>query len=162
LKKTLFVLFLSLLLVGCGSNDADVEDSNAGYTEKVEKHDEMLDSGVEYYLTLMTSKYSSAYNASLTNEDKMKHLNEAITDINIAVLEIEDEYEKGVAPTAELLKLADALLLTIENEMLSDSEGTYDSSRDAGVIIGDLSREYLDGELPIGIQVMTGKDNADD
>lgn len=162
MKKLIFVLLLFVLLVGCGENDSAEDDVDISATASEEKHTEMLDTGVKMYLNQMTAKYSSAFTVSLTSEDKIKYLNEAITDINIAVYEIEDEYEEGTPPTEELFKLADALLASIDYEMIGESEKASNSAQDAGEIIGDLSREYLDGELPVGIKIMTGTDNAND
>lgn len=152
MKRTLLFLVLSFILLGCDSNQEIINGKEKDIVSDATKQDKMLDSGVNLYLNQMTAKYTSAFTVSITEEDKMKYLNEAITDINLAVLEIEDEYEEGAPPTDELFKLADLLLLNIEQVMTG--EESYSTARDAGEIIGDLSREYLDGELPIGIQLM--------
>ena len=159
MKKVLSLLLVSMFVLGACGSATGVEPT---MTEESEKRTEMLSSGVSLYLQQMTSKYSSAFTMAFTKEDKMKYLNEAITDINLAVQEIEDEYEEGTPPTDELFKLADLLLDTIDYEMTGGSVGSDDSAYNAGLIIGDLSREYLDGELPIGIKLMTGKENAND
>lgn len=162
MKRILFILLFFVLLSGCSNDEESAKETNASNSGIEEKHDKMLDSGVRLYLNQMTTKYANAYTVSFTDEDKMKYLNEAITDINLAVQEIEDTYEEGTPPTEELLELADLLLQTIENEMLGDVDSAYESAYEAGVIIGDLSREYLDGELPIGIKLMTEKESAFD
>lgn len=149
MKKIFIILIaVTLLLSACG-NTADVAE-----IEEPEKRTEMSESGVNLYLQKLTGKYSSAYTIARTKEDKMKYLNEAITDINLAVYEIEDEYEEGTPPTKELLELAEHLLDIIDYEMLGENTKAYDSSYQAGIIIGELSDEYLDGELPIGIKLM--------
>lgn len=160
MKRILFILLVSLLVVTGCSNDIAKEDVNTDDPVSMEKKDEMLDSAIKMYLNNMTMNFSSAFTIAVTHEDKMKYLNDAITDINLSVLEIEEKYTRNTPPTEELLELADILLITIEHEMLGETESAYDSARDAGVIIGELSRKHLDGELPIGIKLMTGKENT--
>lgn len=161
MKKAFVLLFISVfVLFGCG-NDAEVEDTESG-TVETEKHTEMLDSGVNYFLTLMTGKYSSAYIAATTSEEKATYLVQAKNDINIAITEIEDEYEEGVEPTDELLELANHLLDAIDNELEGNPQEAYDNAFEAGEIIGSLSSEYLDGELPTGIKIMTEDKGTED
>ncbi|MEN2466722.1 hypothetical protein [Ornithinibacillus sp. JPR2-1] len=155
MKKYLLILIFFVLLAACNTETATEPEEFEGNTE--EKRSEMLDKGVEYYLNTMTNKYSSAFTLSTTNEEKAKYLNEAITDINLAVQDIEDNYEEGTPPTQELFDLADSLLKSIESELTGDSESAYDSSYDAGVLIRQLSDEYLGGELPFGIQLLMDK-----
>lgn len=160
MKRLVIFALLFVFLAGCDNNS--IPNPSDGEIEAIEQKDEMLDSAVRYYLNELTNKYSQAYLYSMSNEEKMNTLNEAITDINIVVMEIEDDYQEGVPPKNELLDLADALLETINHELIGDTDAAYDSSYRAGKIIGDLSREYLDGELPIGIKLMTEKESAFD
>lgn len=158
MKRLLIVsmcVLLGMFMVGCGCNGGS---GDKPATEAVsEKQDEMTEKAVMYYLTAMTANYSSAYTVAINKDQKNEYLNKAITDINIAMSEIENEYEEGVPPTSELLELGKILKLVIEADMLGDNEGAYEYAVKSGEIIGDLSREYLDGDLPIGIQYMIDK-----
>jgi len=161
LKKFIFVmLFPVVLFAACGGSEETTDDVITEEAAPNEKRSEMLDSAVMLYMNQMTMNYSNAFTTSATKEDKMEYLNEAITDINLTVYEIEDEYKEGVPPTDELFQLADHLLDSIDFEMMGEGEEAGNSARDAGVIIGDLSREYLDGELPVGVKMMTGMEDA--
>ena len=158
MKKIFIVLALSIiLLTGCGNTtepDAELTESNE------QKRTEMLEAGVMLYLTEMTNNFSSAYTIATTKEQRNEYLNKAITDINLAVYEIEDKYEEGVPPTNELFELAEKLKLTIDAGLEGDNNVAYDYSVETGEIIGRISREYLDGELPTAFKIMTGLDSA--
>jgi|SRR5690625_3322062 len=114
------------------------------------------------HLLGMTSKYSMAYTTGISSDEKLRYLNEAITDINLEMIEIEDKYDDGTPPTNKLLQLADTLLLSIDMEFTGDRQGAYEQAVNAGEIIGELSKEYLNGELPIGIKNMTGIENTNE
>lgn len=159
MKKALLLVFASILIfAGCNSSS----EKESAKTKESEKQTEMTSTEVELYLTQMTNKYSLAFTASVTQEDKMNYLNEAITEINETVEEIQNKYENGTSPADELLELADILLDTIDYELRGNVEKAQDSAYESGVIIGDISREYLEGELPVGIQMMTGIENANE
>jgi len=153
-KMSILLAVIILALTACGGETETVTPE----TQEVEKKTEMLDSGVSYYLELMTSKFSSAYTVALTKEDRNRFLNEAITDINIATQEIEDEYEEGIPPTDELFELAETLKILIDADIIGDQERISEYSHKAGVITGGLSDEYLNGELPKGIKAMIEQD----
>ena len=155
MRKYLFLLITALVLAACGNANVDIKVEN-------NEIEEMTDTTVKLYLHKLTSKYSIAYTPLLEKDKKLEYLNEAITDINLVVLDIEDDYETDIHPADKLLKLADVLLDGIDAEILEDEELAYNKSVKAGEIIGDLSREYTDGELPTGIQTLTGKKYADD
>lgn len=158
MKNIFIVLVLSIiLLTGCGNTtepDAELTESNE------QKQTEMLEAGVMLYLTEMTNNFSFAYTIATTKEQRNEYLNKAITDINLAAYEIEDKYEEGAPPTNELFELAEKLKLTIDAELEGDSDVAYDYSVETGEIIGQISREYLDGELPTAFKIMTGLDSA--
>jgi len=151
-KKLIMAIMAIVLLVGCSDNEEIETIPVEG--EKEPQQEVMMNSKVKYYLSALTGSYAMAYNISSSDEDKMSRLNDAITDINLAVMEIEDEYTSDVEPTEDLLRLADLLLDIIDNELLGDLESAYENSVKAGEIIGKLSTDYLDGELPIGIKQM--------
>jgi len=159
MKKGLILLFSVLFLVGCGDTDIESE-TGVAETEEEEKREEMLETEVMLYLSKMTNNYSSAFIATTSIDEKNEYLTKAITDINLAVLEIEDEFEEGAPPTKELFELAELLKIAIESEIAGDNENAHKYSHEAGAIIGDLSREYLDGELPTALKIMTGLDDA--
>lgn len=153
MKKILFVLLAAVLLVGC-SDSGRVESTNDVSTTETDKKEEMTDTAVKMYLSQMTGKYSLAFTTSANNEQKNNQLNEAITDINLAVIDIQDNYESSANAVSELIDLSEHLLDTINHELLGERESAYDSAYESGIIISELSNEYLDGELPVGIRNM--------
>ncbi|MEK5108182.1 hypothetical protein MHI57_15910 [Cytobacillus sp. FSL K6-0129] len=159
MKKTIFILLLSILLTGCSSNEStnNISDSDE---ENTEKHTEILESGVMYYMTLIISKYSSVDTLATTKEEEQKILNEALTDVNIAVNEMQHEYDSEIPAIKELNQLADAVIYAI-NDLLEGNYNTkLENSEKVGNYIGEISRNYLDGELPSVIKSMTGLENA--
>lgn len=148
-KKIVAILALLFVLVGCGVSSEEYSD-----LEETEKYTEMTESGVMAYLMQMTNMFSNAYTTATTEEKKIEYLNEAITDINLAVYEIEDKYEEGTPPTDDFFKLANVLKDTIDNEMLGENNEAYENARKAGKLIGDISNNYLDGELPPALKFM--------
>jgi hypothetical protein len=162
LKKLLFVLLFSSLLVGCGSNEESIEVINANDPETEDLKDEMLESRIKAYMEQMTGKYILADTYENKSEQQQKLLNEALTEVNLATLEIEDEYNPDLPVVKDLNDLAESVSFAI-NELLS---GEYSTKKENAVTIGghvgDISRNYLDGELPPSIKGHTGKENAND
>ena len=153
MRKVLFLLLMAALLVSCG-NKAKVDTSEVAEVEEIEKKEEMRDSAVKYYLSNMTNNYASAYTVATDKEVKHDYLNKAITDINIAMLEIEEEYVTGLSPASNLLELGESLKSSIEADMIGETQEAYNYAVEVGEIIGALSNEYLDGEMPTALQIM--------
>jgi len=153
MRKLLFVLLTAVLLVGC-SDSGEVESTSNGSATETDKKEEMTDTAVKMYLSQITGKYSLAFTTSANNEQKNNQLNEAITDINLAVIDIQDNYESSANAVSELIDLSEHLLDTINYELLGETESAYDSAYESGIIIRELSDEYLEGELPVGIRNM--------
>lgn len=113
-----------------------------------------------YYLTVMTSKYASIgiYEDGSLQQQKM--LDEALTDVNIAVLEIEDKYDANIPAVKDLNRLAESLIYTINELQSGNYATTYENAKEVGGHIGEISRNYLDGELPAVIKSQTGLEDA--
>lgn len=163
-KKLLFVLVAVLLvLAGCGGKDENNtnKDKDNGIKQEVTvKKEEMLDSAVMYYLTAMTSKYVSVDTYAINKEQKIKMLNEALTDVNIAVLELEDEYSPDIPAVKDLNQLAKSVTYAIDEMLAGNDSNARENSENVGYYVGEISRNYLDGELPAVIKAATGLDNA--
>ncbi|SHH74614.1 hypothetical protein [Virgibacillus chiguensis] len=159
MKKALFILFFSVLLVSCGAQDTE-ETGVSGDVEAEEKHDEILESGILAYMEQMTGKYLSVGLYSDSKEKQQKHINEAITDVRLAKSEIEDQYKRNIPVIQDLLSLGDIIEESLNKLLVGDSSTEYEDSKRIGEIIGDISREYLDGELPSSVKIHTGIENS--
>lgn len=162
MKRLLYVLLLSVLLVGCSSDSNSETRSVENDSAEIEKRDEMLPSGVLAYLEQMTGKYLSIGLFSDTKEKRQKFISEAITDVRLAMNEINDEYDENLPVVKDLLRLGEVTEDALNKLLVGDNSTEYEDSQKGGQIIGDISREYLDGELPPTIRIMTGIENAND
>lgn len=145
-KSIFYILTILFLLSACSSTD------DAATFETTDK--ELTDKSVELYMHKMTSKYATAHTSYISKENRLKYLNEAITDINLVVNELKDEYDQENESVKKLIELSEALLNTIDYEMIDDAESAYDYAYDAGVLIKELSDNHTDGNLPEPIQRM--------
>lgn len=147
-KYIIYILTLLFLLSACSST---VDTKTSETTDK-----ELTDKTVELYMHKMTAKYATAHTPYISKENRLKYLNEAITDINLVVHELEEEYNRDNETFEKLIDLSEALLNTIEYEMIDDTQTAYDHAYNAGVLIKELSDEYTNGEPPEPIKRMIG------
>lgn len=134
-------------MTACGEGTSDAIDI-------IENDKELTDKSIELYMHKMTSKYATAHTPYISKENRLKYLNEAITDINLVVNELEDDYDQENESVKKLIELSEALLNTIDHEMIDDAETAYDYAYDAGILIKELSNDHTNGELPEPIQRM--------
>lgn len=160
MRKPLLFLLFSLLLVGCGVNETVKEESNTDNIEKEDKLDEMLDSGILAYMEQMTGKYLSIGLYSDSKEKQQKYINEAITDVRLAVSEIEEQYSEDIPVVQDLLSLGEVIEDSLNKLLVGDNSTEYEDAQKSGEIIGEISRKYLDGELPPSVRVHTGIENT--
>lgn len=161
MKRLLVVsmcVLLGMFMVGCGCNGGS---GDKPATEAVsEKQDEMTEKAVMYYLTAMTSKYISVDIHENKSPQQQKMLDEALTDVNIAVLEIEDKYDANIPAVKDLNRLAESIIYAINELQSGNYATTYENAKEVGGHIGEISRNYLDGELPSVIKSQTGLEDA--
>lgn len=162
MKRIQLLLLSVALLAGCGSSDSVNNESTVDNSDEEveEKKDEMSESEIMAYMDQMTGKYLLIDTYDDKSEGQQKQLDKALTEVNLAMLEIEDEYEPNIAVVKDLDKLAESIKFAI-NELLQGNYATkVDNSKEVGKHVGELSRAYLDGELPPIIKAVTGQDSA--
>jgi PBP1b-binding outer membrane lipoprotein LpoB len=161
MKKLLIVamcVLVGLFMVGCGGGG---DSGEKPATEAVnEKQDEMTEKAVMYYLTAMTSKYISIDNYESKSPQQQKMLDEALTDVNIAVLEIEDKYTADIPAVKDLNQLAESIIYAIKELQSGNYVTKHENAKEVGGYIGEVSRNYLDGELPAVVKAQTGLESA--
>ena len=161
MKRFILLTLTTLILFGC-SGGSKVEIEKDAVAAENEKRDEMSSAEILYYMEKMTWRYLSVDSFSHTGEKQLKYLTEATLDAKSSTLEIEYEFDRNIPVVPDLLKLG-AVIEDALNELLMGDESTkYDNSVKIGQIIGDISREYLEGELPPTTKRLTGMENAND
>ncbi|WBX81334.1 hypothetical protein PD280_06325 [Virgibacillus salarius] len=162
MKKIFFVLMFFVVIIGCESNETLKEESNTNDEEIEDKQDEMLESAILSYMEQMTGKYLMVDTYETGSKEQQKALDKALTDVNIAVLDIEDKYDSNLPVVKELNNLAESVSFAI-NELIAGEYSTkVDNSEKVGTYVGEISRNYLDGELPPSVKVHTGMESAFD
>lgn len=146
------VCIFMMSVAGCSSEGTKSEPVKQQVEEPEPVKQEVMDGEtVSMYLDKMTDKYGKAYTVATTPEQRHKYLTGARGDICLAKVKIESAYEEGTPPTKELQELGDNLLNAIDGDYEGDPEKVKKYATNAGRIISDVSKEYCDGELPLGV-----------
>lgn len=154
-------MFFSFWIIGCSPMQDEAKSEETKVDNKTdEKRTEMIDSGIIHYMERMTGKYLLADIYEIGSQDHQKALDEALTEVNLAVLDLEAEYKKDIPVVKDLNDLADSVVFAI-NEMLAGEYSTRaENSQKIGYLVGEISRNYADGELPASIRIHTGMESA--
>lgn len=161
MKRLIYLTLTALILFGCSSGlKKEIEKEAAA--SKNEKRDEMSSAEILYYMENMTWRYLSVDLFSHTGEKQLKYLTEAALDVKSSTLEIEQEFDSNIPVVPDLLKLGVVIEGALNELLMGDKSTKYDNSVKIGQIIGDISREYIEGELPPTTKRLTGMENAND
>ncbi|RST57629.1 hypothetical protein D5F11_021450 [Siminovitchia terrae] len=158
MKKITLALAFSLLLIGCASASESAKTPITDASSE-EKNEGMSEDSILLYMELITGKYLTVDMYEKDSTRQLEVITKALLDVDSAVSEIEEEYPDDQA-AKELLKLADAVEVALNKLLIGEhaTKGSY--SEKTGEIIGDISRTYLDGELPPSVRIHTGVENA--
>lgn len=156
MKKIVLVLFLLVLLVACSSNDEqsaddeiseDVETVNAEESEKKE----MSKTDALYYLESITKEYMGISTHDVFDEDTINLLETGIDNIDLAIEEMEEEFDSSDPLMLAVKEMGD-VVKNISEDLLAapevNGEMVGEGSHEIGIYLGEISRDYLDGELP--------------
>ncbi|MCM3110639.1 hypothetical protein [Lederbergia lenta] len=147
------------LLAGCGREELKPKDV-VGSKEVSTASDEITKIEFEYYITLISGKYLSTDIYERNSERYNKVVVEALLDVESAKQELNEKFKSGTPGLSDLLNLAGATETAL-NKLLDGEYATRSEyANKAGQIMGDISRTYLDGELPSIVKTYTGVENT--
>lgn len=166
MKKSIYlILLLSLLLVlaGCGNTENTTKVKKDENTSVIsDKQQEMSSDNIILYMEQMTWRYSTSDTLNHTGEKELEYLTKAILDVQSSVLEIEHDYDSDIPVVQDLLELGAVIENALNKLRAGDKSTKYEDSVKSGEIIGDISKKYLNGELPPTIKRITGIENTND
>lgn len=155
MRQALFLFIATLLLVGCsGVGNAETNDNS-------EVRDAITNNEMILFLEEMTGKYLMT--DKVTGDDsRYRTISEAITDVRLAMFELEDDYDDSLPEVRGLLELGIIIEKSLNELFEGDESSKYEDSVKVGELLGDFSRSFLDGELPPTFKALTGIKNAND
>ncbi|ARK28783.1 hypothetical protein [Halalkalibacter krulwichiae] len=144
MKKVLLLLLSCIWVLGaCGADAEEVVSEDVA-----EKKTEMTDTEALNYLEQITYRYIEGVNEENGSFEQKSALQAGLRACDTVIAEIEEEYGGDVTVASEIIDLANG----VKNTMREVLDGNYDDLEDKnyaiGVLIGSISEEYLDGELP--------------
>ncbi|WP_339147650.1 hypothetical protein [Sutcliffiella sp. BMC8] len=155
--KKLIILFTSLFfLVAC--SDEIKEDA---YVEEEEKKVEMSENLAFAYLEQLTGNHLMLDIHEDGSPEKNKALDLALTELNITTTEIKDEYNQDSPIVKDLLEISDVIRFSIDEMLMGEYSTKYENSVQAGGLVGDFSRTYLEGKVPPTLRAVTGIESLD-
>ncbi|KAA0941580.1 hypothetical protein FQ087_20705 [Sporosarcina sp. ANT_H38] len=162
LKGFFILLLASILLVGCSESKKEPEVNKADQVEETKTLKEITPNLIISYMEMLTGDYLMTDHYQTGGKEQLQKLGKAAVDIDAISMELKEEYEQDIPAVIDLLKLAETVDEAIDQMINGEFSTKYDNSVKVGQVVGDISREYLDGKLPPTIKVITGKENADD
>lgn len=151
MKKLLFVLLSIFVLIACSSNDETVSDSSNEVDingDDVEKLDDMTKKDIMAYIDQMVGKYLKLGTYEPGSAEEQDEIDEILTDINLAISDMEAKYESNISIVKDFKKLADSVRDALDNWVDGEYEAILNNSKEIGSRVAEISRNYLDGETP--------------
>ena len=130
--------------------------SNEGVAKEVMPRDETM-----HYLERLLEPYHKL--STLENEEQLYELMEELEDNSIEIKrELKREYGKDISEVDDLTSLADLLIGMVSDVADGNTYLISAYGEDIGAQIGNISIEYLDGDLPTEYAKILGVDNLYD
>lgn len=151
MKKLLFVLLSIFVLIACSPNDETVSDSSNEVDingDDVEKLDDMTKKDIMAYIDQMVGKYLKLGTYEPGSAEEQDEIDEILTDINLAISDMEAKYESNISIVKDFKKLADSVRDALDNWVDGEYEAILNNSKEIGSRVAEISRNYLDGETP--------------
>ncbi|GGB61316.1 hypothetical protein GCM10011409_43200 [Lentibacillus populi] len=149
MKKLLVLLvFLSLVLSACGDNSDDVDASGDDAEEVTEKQSEMTEKATLNYLEQITYRYLKGSDLENGSFEQKSELNAAMARCDAIVEEIEEKYSVEDPLPSKIINLSKKVKDASQEILDGNYETNYDNAVLIGEELGEISKTYLDGELP--------------
>ncbi|MTD30195.1 hypothetical protein [Planomicrobium sp. YIM 101495] len=162
MRKLFLVLFVSISLAGCSSNENSAESVDLTAEDESQKHEDILPIGILAYAEQITGKYIMTDMYEDGEEKQLQLLTKASIDVELAMIELEADYDPDIPAVKDLIELAVSVDNALDEMIIGEFSTKYDNSVEAGQLLGELSRNYLDGELPPTVKAFTEKESAND
>ncbi|MCR1290101.1 hypothetical protein [Shouchella clausii] len=147
MRKVLLVLLSVFMLSACGGKsempaDAETEESVS------EKNNEMTATAALNYLEQITERYLNSVEYEDGSFEQKSELQAGIKRCEAIISEIEEKYKADLPIATEMIDLANGVKNTLQDMLDGDNNNLENKNHAIGILIGNISGEYLDGELP--------------
>lgn len=147
MKKVLFLILSLVLLTACNGGSEATADTEESEPE-VSKSSEMAETAALNYLEQITERYLNSVEHEDGSFEQKSELQAGIKRCEAVIAEIEDKYEEDLTIASELIDLANGVKNTLQDMLDGNDDDLKSKNHAIGVLIGNISEEYLDGELP--------------
>lgn len=144
-KVLLLTIGLLLFLIACGPKETTepIEED-----DPIEKKDEMTETTALHYLEEVTYRYVNASELPVDSFEQTSELQAGVSRSESIIEEIESEYATEEGLPKEIIELAKLTKEACQDILDGNYDADYDNSFAIGEKLGQISSEYLDGEMP--------------